>query len=81
MSDASETGSCRLLQLPAELVTTILRELNGASLVMLEATCSMFRSVQHIPEQKPCSLPERVAAKKVQDLRRQLGLYTNPFAR
>ncbi|KAK9835525.1 hypothetical protein WJX74_002369 [Apatococcus lobatus] len=71
-----------LSRLPVELLQVILDKLDGGTLVMLENTSKVFRSLkqQEHGEEALC-WTEFVARKKLLKLRRQLDLPGNSFAR
>ena len=82
MEENNETGTYSLLQLPAELLSTIMNRLDGLSLVMLEATNTLFRTPKELGAgQEARSWTETVAGKKVRELRRKLGHPLHSFSR
>ncbi|KAK9867771.1 hypothetical protein WJX84_003766 [Apatococcus fuscideae] len=81
MEENNETGTYSLLQLPAELLSTIMNRLDGLSLVMLEATNTLFRTPKELGAgQEARSWTETVAGKKVRELRRKLGHPLHSFS-
>ena len=83
MSPAPSTlAAAPLLQLPPELLQAVLDKLSDAcSLVMLEHTHKIFRSVKPTEGDEALSWTESVARKKVLELRRHLQLPGHSISR
>lgn len=78
----STSAAAPILQLPPELLQAVLDKLSDAcSLVMLENTHRIFRSVKPTEGQEALSWTESVARKKVLELRRQLQVPGHSIAR